>query len=146
MEREEQFIDSGWRVTIPKSMRKQLGWTVDTVVCMHWDGFEITVCNPRIGCQRCPDISRVGTLGKVVIPPRVREEANLYPGQVLSLSIRDNKIIVSIGEEQIRCSACGSEVDVKQVLSNVHLCRNCRDNLHAVALKAKNQASQHVVH
>lgn len=146
MVREERFIDSGWRITIPKSMRQQLGWTVDTVVCVHWDGFEISICNPREGCRRCPDISRVGTLGKIVIPPRVREETNLYPGQVLSLAVSDGKVTVSIGEEQIRCSACGSEVDVKEVMGNVHLCRNCRDNLQAVARKAKNEASHQVIY
>ncbi|MGI6620956.1 MAG: hypothetical protein ACOX35_05835 [Bacillota bacterium] len=131
-----RLIDSGWRVTIPKPIRNSLGWKIGTEVCVHWDGFEITICCPKMGCVKCPDISRVGALGKVLIPPRVREEARLYPGQVLSFSLQGNQIMVRPEEQQFRCSACGSECEVRQVLPNVHLCKLCRENLEAAALKS----------
>ncbi|HHY12921.1 MAG TPA: hypothetical protein GX529_09880 [Firmicutes bacterium] len=146
METGKRFIDSGWRITIPKSMRLKLGWQVDTVVCVHWDGFELTICNPKTGCAKCPDISRVGALGKVVIPPKVREEARLYPGQILSLVLQGSKIVVAPEEKQLRCSACGSESDVKRILANVHLCKKCRDDLKAAALRSMNQTQQPALH
>lgn len=137
MEAATRFIDSGWRITIPKTMRQQLGWTKDTLLCVHWDGFEINVKAPHPGCGECPDVSRIGSLGKIVIPPRVREEAMLYPGQILTLELRGDQIVISTGDEQVRCSACGSEVDVERVIPNVHLCKMCRTRLESVAAKAK---------
>ncbi len=139
METEKRFIDSGWRITIPKSIRSVLGWEIDTVVCVHWDGFELSICRPRVGCVECPDITRMGALGKVVIPPKAREEAGLYPGQILSLVLRCKKIIVTPEEKQLRCGACGSENDVKRILPNVHLCATCRKNLESAALRTKKQ-------
>ncbi len=135
-----RFIDSGWRVTIPKPIRRTLGWKIGRDVCVHWDGFELTICCPKIGCIQCPDISRVGALGKVLIPPKVREEARLYPGQLLSFTLHGNQIIVRPEEQQVRCGACGSELDVGQVLPNVHLCRFCRDKLEAAALESMREA------
>lgn len=139
MKAEKRFIDSGWRITIPKSMRSVLGWEIDTVVCVHWDGFELSICRPRAECVECPDITRVGALGKVVIPARVREEAGLYPGQILSLGLHCKKIIAAPEEEQLRCGACGSENEVKRILPNVHLCVKCREDLEALASRPVNQ-------
>jgi len=82
----------------------------------------------------------VGALGKVLIPPRVREEARLYPGQVLAFTLHGNQIIVRPEEQQVRCGACGSELDVERVLPNVHLCKLCRDKLEAAALARFRQA------
>jgi bifunctional DNA-binding transcriptional regulator/antitoxin component of YhaV-PrlF toxin-antitoxin module len=146
METEKRFIDSGWRVTIPKTMRERLGWHIDTIVCVHWDGFELTICNPRAGCVKCPDITRIGALGKVVIPPEVREEARLYPGQILSLSLQGKKIIVMPEDKQLRCSACGSEFDVKKILDNVHLCRTCREDLEKVVLRKTHESQNNTAY
>ena len=132
-----RFIDSGWRITIPKAMRQRLGWTKDTLLCVHWDGFEINVKAPYPGCGECPDVSRIGSLGKIVIPPRVREEAMLYPGQILTLELKGDQVVMSLGDKQVRCSACGSEVDVKQVIPNVHLCKMCRAKLESAANRDK---------
>ncbi|HHY69246.1 MAG TPA: hypothetical protein PLB36_06440 [Bacillota bacterium] len=135
MQEATRFIDSGWRITIPKDMRELLGWTQDTLLCVHWDGFEISVKAQRPGCGDCPDVSRMGALGKIVIPHRVREEAMLYPGQILTLTLRGDQIIMSTGNEQVRCAACGSEADVLEVLPNVHLCKTCRAKVEAAAAK-----------
>jgi bifunctional DNA-binding transcriptional regulator/antitoxin component of YhaV-PrlF toxin-antitoxin module len=137
MEPARRFVDSGWRLTIPKAMRQSLGWAENTLVCLHWDGFEITIKAPFAGCSKCPDISRIGALGKLVIPQRVREEAGLYPGQILTLAIEDRQVIVSTGDKQVRCRACGSELDVRKVLPNVHLCTTCRDKLQSAAGKSR---------
>ena len=64
---------------------------------------------------------------RLVIPQRVRRKG-LYPGQILTLAIEDRQVIVSTGDKQVRCSACGSELDVRKVLPNVHLCTTCRDS------------------
>ena len=55
MEPARRFVDSGWRLTIPKAMRQSLGWAENTLVCLHWDGFEITIKAPFAGCSKCPD-------------------------------------------------------------------------------------------
>ncbi len=130
-----RFIDSGWRLTIPKAMRETLGWTKGTTVCVSWDGVSMYVKHPT-NCPTCPDVSRMGSLGKIVIPPRIREEAALYRGQILSLSVEGNQVNVVPGESQVRCQSCGSEWDVRQTFPNVYLCRRCRETLTKAAAGA----------
>jgi bifunctional DNA-binding transcriptional regulator/antitoxin component of YhaV-PrlF toxin-antitoxin module len=128
-----RFIDAGWRITIPKSMREALGWGKDTAVCVSYDGINLYVKHP-IHCLTCPDVTRMGSLGKIVIPQRIREEAGLYRGQILSLSVTGEYVTVRPGENQVRCQSCGSEWDVSQVLPGVYLCPRCRESLERVAL------------
>lgn len=129
-----RFIDSGWRLTIPKVIRDYLGWDQGTPICVSWDGLNIIVKHPTL-CPDCPDVVRMGSLGKVVLPPRVREEANLYRGQVMSLAVNEGRVLVSSGASQVRCQACGSEMDVKEEIANVYLCRRCRESLQKAAVK-----------
>ncbi len=133
MLRKTRFVDSGWRLTIPKDMRTQLGWDKDTLVCVSWDGRRVHIRHP-LRCRVCSDLTRLGALGKIVIPPRVRAEAQVYRGQILSLDIVGDEVIVTPEGLQVRCQACGSEMDVKEVLPNVHLCRRCREAIDQVAL------------
>jgi bifunctional DNA-binding transcriptional regulator/antitoxin component of YhaV-PrlF toxin-antitoxin module len=135
MLRETRFIDSGWRLTIPKAMRTRLGWDKDTEVCVSWDGQRVHIRHP-LRCRVCSDLTRLGALGKIVIPPRVRTDAQLYRGQILSLDIEGDEVIVMAEGLQVRCQACGSEMDVKESLPNVHLCRRCREALDRIALDA----------
>ncbi|MGI6667487.1 MAG: AbrB/MazE/SpoVT family DNA-binding domain-containing protein [Bacillota bacterium] len=130
-----RFIDSGWRLTIPKAIRDRLGWAPGTPICVSYDGIDIIVKCPTT-CTDCPDVVRMGSLGKVVLPPRVRAEANLYRGQVMTLSVEDGRVLVKSGDSQVRCKACGSEMDVKEELANVHLCRRCRESLQKAAVRA----------
>ncbi len=130
-----RFVDSGWRVTIPKDMREGLDWGRETTVCVSWDGRHIRVKHP-LRCLHCPDSTKVGSLGKIVIPPKVRAEAHLYRGQILKLSIVDDEIFIVPSDEQVRCQACGSEMDVKETLPGVHLCRRCRASLDLAAQRA----------
>jgi bifunctional DNA-binding transcriptional regulator/antitoxin component of YhaV-PrlF toxin-antitoxin module len=80
-------------------------------------------------CPSCPDVTKLGSLGKIVIPARIREEASLYRGQVLSLSAAEDQVTVAPGESQVRCQSCGSEWDVRQTLPNIYLCQRCRETL-----------------
>lgn len=130
-----RFIDSGWRLTIPKVIRDYLKWGVGTPICVSWDGISIIVKSPT-SCPDCPDVVRMGSLGKVVLPPRVRAEANLYRGQVMSLKIAGDRVLVNSGQSQVRCKACGSEMDVREEIANVYLCRRCRESLQKTAIKA----------
>ena len=130
----ERFIDSGWRLTIPKVFRDRLGWGKGTPICVAWDGLALVVSSPT-SCPRCPDLARMGALGKIVIPPRIREEASLYRGQIMSLSVEGNQIRIRPGRSQVRCQACGSEMDVREALLNVHLCRRCREALENAAAR-----------
>ena len=129
-----RFIDSGWRVTIPKAFRDRLGWDKGTPICVLWDGQVLVVSSPT-SCPRCPDLARMGALGKIVIPPRVREEASLYRGQIMALSVEGNEVHITPGSSQVRCRACGSEMDVREALPNVHLCRRCREALEKAAAR-----------
>lgn len=130
-----RFIDSGWRLTIPKVMRDHLGWGPGTPICVSWDGIHIIIRSPK-SCPYCLDVVRMGSLGKVVLPPRVRVEANLYRGQIMTLRIEGDTVLVKSGDSQVRCKACGSEMDVKDELPNVHLCRRCREALQKAAVRA----------
>lgn len=130
-----RFIDAGWRLTIPKAIRDQLDWGPGTPICVSWDGIHIIIRNPK-SCPYCRDIVKMGSLGKVVLPPRARLEANLYRGQIMALSIDNDRVLVKSGDSQVRCKACGSEMDVRDELPNVHLCRRCREALQKAAVKA----------
>ncbi|MGI6663411.1 MAG: hypothetical protein ACOX4B_08150 [Bacillota bacterium] len=130
-----RFIDSGWRLTIPKAIRDHLGWGPGTPICVSWDGLHIIIRSPK-SCPYCMDVVKMGSLGKVVLPPRVRVEANLYRGQIMTLGIEGDRVLVKSGDSQVRCKACGSEMDVKDELPNVHLCRRCREALQKAAVKA----------
>lgn len=134
-ERKERFIDSGWRLTIPKAMRESLGWDKGTPVCVSWDGINMVVKSPT-NCPTCPDVTRMGSLGKIVIPPRIREEASLYHGQILSLAVVGDQVSVTPGEAQVRCQSCGSEWDVRQTIANVYLCQRCRESLSRAAIRS----------
>lgn len=123
-----RFIDSGWRITIPKSIRDRLNWQRGTSVCIWYDGSAIRIRTAGT-CPSCPDASRLGALGKVVIPPRVRAEAHLYRGQIMVISITGSEVVIRPGRSQVRCQACGSELDVRGALPNVYLCRRCREAL-----------------
>jgi bifunctional DNA-binding transcriptional regulator/antitoxin component of YhaV-PrlF toxin-antitoxin module len=127
-----RFIDSGWRLTVPKAIREHLNWDVGSPMCVSWDGMTITM---KTSCPECPDIVRMGSLGKVVLPPRVRVEANLYRGQIMTLKVEDDRVIVTTGSSQVRCKACGSEMDVKEEVANLYLCRRCRESLQKAAVK-----------
>jgi bifunctional DNA-binding transcriptional regulator/antitoxin component of YhaV-PrlF toxin-antitoxin module len=130
-----RFVDSGWRVTIPKQMRDHLGWDRETTVCVSWDGRHIRIRHP-LRCVACPDVTKVGALGKIVIPPRVRAETHIYRGQILRLSVTGDEIMMSPEAEQVRCQACGSEMDVRETLANVYLCQRCRVSLERKAERA----------
>jgi len=130
-----RFVDAGWRVTIPKEMRDKLGWDRETTVCVSWDGRRIRIRHP-LRCIACPDSTKVGALGKIVIPPRVRAETHIYRGQILRLSVEGDEVIIVPEEEQVRCQACGSEMDVKQTLPNVYLRKGCREALERAAERA----------
>ncbi len=127
-----RFVDSGWRVTVPKEFREQLGWDTGTQLCVSTDGSHIVMRN--VAPLRCPDLIRMGALGKIVIPPKVRQEVKLYRGQILSLHIEGEKVLASPHTMQVRC-LCGSEYDVKDVLPNVHLCQRCRETLKNAACR-----------
>ena len=127
-EAKDRFIDLGWRLTIPKAMRDKLAWDKDTSVCVSWDGNSIHVKHPT-HCLTCPDVARMGSLGKIVIPQTIREEAGLYRGQILSLAVTGDHVTVTAGEQQVRCQSCGSEWNVTPTLPNVYLCQRCRESL-----------------
>jgi bifunctional DNA-binding transcriptional regulator/antitoxin component of YhaV-PrlF toxin-antitoxin module len=135
LKKKNRLVDSGWRVTIPKDMREALGWRKDTRVCVKWNGHEIRIKNP-IGCSFCPDVVRIGSLGKVVIPPLVRKEAGIYQGQILTLKVAGDELIASLGRLQVRCQTCGAELNVKEVMPNVHLCMRCRESLTEAAIQS----------
>lgn len=131
----DRFIDDGWRLTVPKDVRDRLGWAKGTPMCVSWDGIILRVKNAH-NCLGCPDVTRMGSLGKIVIPPRIREEACLYRGQIMSLSVAGDHVEVSPGRSQVRCQACGSEMDVREALPNVYLCKRCRASLERAATVA----------
>ncbi len=138
MARKTRFVDSGWRLTIPKSIREKLGWDKDTLVCVSWDGRKVHIRHP-LSCKFCPDLSRLGALGKIVIPPKVRAEAQMYRGQILSFVTQGDEVVVLPDGPQVRCQACGWEMDVQEVLPNVYLCGRCRQALNLAAKAGPSQ-------
>ena len=55
--------------------------------------------------------TRMDAQGRVILPPHIRKEMNLNPGQLLSVSLEGNTITVRPAEE--RCAFCGESVEGK---------------------------------
>ena len=73
--------------------------------------------------------TKMDAQGRVMLPPHIRKELNLNPGQPLNVSLEGGTIIIRPDEK--RCIFCGESVEnVKHAAitaghSTKRVCRNC---------------------
>lgn len=73
--------------------------------------------------------TRMDAQGRVILPPHIRKDLNLNPGQLVNVSLEGGTIKIQPAEE--RCVFCGESVaNVKHAAitaghSTKRVCRNC---------------------
>lgn len=55
--------------------------------------------------------TRMDAQGRVILPPHIRKELNLNPGQLVNVSLEGDTIKIHLAEE--RCAFCGESVGGK---------------------------------
>ena len=73
--------------------------------------------------------TRMDAQGRVILPPHIRKEMNLTPGQLVNVSLEDGTITIRPDED--RCCICGesgenmSYAEVTIGPSKKRICRRC---------------------
>ena len=64
--------------------------------------------------------------GRVLLPPHIRKELNLNPGQLVNVSLDGDTIKIQPAEE--RCAFCGEATQDKYIIGPkmTRICRPCR--------------------
>lgn len=69
--------------------------------------------------------TRMDAQGRVILPPHIRKELNLNPGQMVTVSLEGDTIKIQPAEK--RCVFCGNSVKEGSniTLGDNHICGNC---------------------
>ena len=69
--------------------------------------------------------TRMDAQGRVILPPHIRKEMNLTPGQLLAVALEGNTITVRPAEE--RCAFCGEATDDQSlsITKTTRICKAC---------------------
>jgi len=142
-------LTSGWRFTLPIVLREARGWVEGThliatakgqvMILTELDGDNGSE-NPALPSSSqtdasselaftavSPDIQAecyLGAGGKIIVPASLRKTLRWIPGKRLTVSYED-AITVRPCCAEIRCRACGSTDNVREVLPNVFVCNDC---------------------
>lgn len=69
--------------------------------------------------------TRMDAQGRVILPPHIRKELNLNPGQLVNVSLEGGTIKIQPAEE--RCVCCGEAVADQYTIGpqKKRICRSC---------------------
>lgn len=69
--------------------------------------------------------TRMDAQGRVILPPHIRKEMKLNPGQLLTVALEGNTITVRPAEE--RCTFCGKPANDEGINGpcGMKICKNC---------------------
>ena len=65
---------------------------------------------------------RIDPLGRVVVPAELRKLLGIEPGDLLDISLRDDRIVVT--KVEANCALCGRTEHLVE-LRGKHICRDC---------------------
>ena len=71
-------------------------------------------------------VRRMDSLGRVVIPKEMRKVLNMNVGDLISISVVNNHVVIA--RYQCGCVFCGSKEDVIEY-KDVCVCKKCRKAL-----------------
>ena len=79
--------------------------------------------------------TRMDAQGRVLLPPHIRKELNLNPGQLVNVSLEGGTIRIQPAEE--RCAFCGEAATDKYITGpkTTRICRSCALAIATIALK-----------
>ena len=80
--------------------------------------------------------TRMDAQGRVILPPHIRKELNLNPGQLVNVSLEGGTIKIRPAEE--RCAFCGEAATDKHIAGpkETRICRRCAL---AIAMTVRNK-------
>lgn len=69
--------------------------------------------------------TRMDAQGRVILPPHIRKEMKLSPGQLLTVALEGDTITVRPAEE--RCTFCGGAIHDKYITGpcGMKICKSC---------------------
>lgn len=82
--------------------------------------------------------TKMDAQGRVILPPHIRKEMNLNPGQTVTVSLENGTI--QIRPEEERCAFCGKGVHSKCIIGP-NLTRICRSCAQAIASMVKEETA-----
>ncbi|MGE5579733.1 MAG: hypothetical protein ACM3WU_06775 [Bacillota bacterium] len=134
-------LTSGWRFTLPAVFREEKGWEEGTRLLASAVGQVLELRDMPKGesTDRAAKGSAttsggsavlaadcyLGAGGKIIVPAALRDTLSWIPGKRLAVVENGDALTVSPCCGLTRCRSCGSTVDVREVLPNVHLCADC---------------------
>lgn len=69
--------------------------------------------------------TRMDAQGRVILPPHIRKELNLNPGQQVTVSLDGNTITIRPTKE--RCAFCGQDAENEYITgpNGTRICKSC---------------------
>ena len=131
-------LTSGWRFTLPAAFREAKKWEEGTRLLATAAGqiLELRDANGTVDASPSTEGSGMSTAnhtvecylgagGKIIVPAVLRGTLKWVPGKRLRVTEEGDFLTVSPCCGLTRCRSCGSTVDVREILPNVHLCADC---------------------
>lgn len=83
--------------------------------------------------------TKMDAQGRVMLPPHIRKELNLNPGQIVNVSLEGGTIMIRPEEE--RCVFCGEKPTDKYIIGpkETRICRSCAN---AITYATKNKEEE----
>ncbi len=123
-------LTTGWRFTLPSSVRLPRGWGDGSVLKALAKPPELYV----VGKGETPAESLsggpsqdcyLGAGGKVVVPASLREVLDWSIGRKLAVTSAGNAVRVAPCCHPKQCRSCGESAGVKEIIPGLHLCPDC---------------------
>lgn len=137
-------LTSGWRFTLPAAFREARGWEGGTRLLATAGGQLLEL--REVPAERTAGISQdvhdkavecyLGSGGKITVPAALRDTLRWVPGKRLRVTEDGDHLSVTPCCGLTRCRSCGSTVNVREVLPNVHLCADCWSK-YAIGIRQK---------
>ena len=123
-------LTTGWRFTLPSSIRLPRGWGDGSVLTGTTQGPELylagkgeTVADDLVHgpSQDC----YLGSGGKVVVPAGLRQVLNWSIGRKLAVTSAGGAVRVAPCCHPMQCRSCGEVNGVKEIIAGLYLCPDC---------------------
>lgn len=123
-------LTTGWRFTLPSSIRTPRGWSDGSVLIGIAEGPELYLIGKA---EEVPDVLAGGTAqdcylgsgGKVVVPAGLRPTLKWSVGRKLAVTAALGAIKVAPCCHARQCRSCGEVQGVEEIITGLFLCPDC---------------------
>jgi bifunctional DNA-binding transcriptional regulator/antitoxin component of YhaV-PrlF toxin-antitoxin module len=123
-------LTTGWRFTLPSSLRTPRGWSDGLVLTGVAQGSELYLIEkgeevPDILADATAQDCYLGSGGKLVVPASLRSALKWSIGRKLAVTSALGAIKVAPCCHARQCRSCGEVQGVKEIISGLYLCPDC---------------------